>query len=64
MALLTSYSDANKIILQGKTQRITCGEPLSPLLTVNYEGGSLSSDTPSISATVDTWYEMICNSTA
>lgn len=58
MALLKTYSAANKIILNGKTRRITCGSPSDPVLSA-----SNASD-GSISVSSDVWYEMICHSTA
>lgn len=58
MALLKTYSGANKIILNGKTRRITCGSPSDPVLSA-----SNASD-GSISVSSDVWYEMICHSTA
>lgn len=57
MALLTTYTAANKIILSGKTRRITCGPPSTPIVSAKSEGGT-------ISVTTDVWYEMICHSTA
>ena len=58
MALLTTYTAANKIILSGKTRRITCGAPSTPIVSAaKSEGGT-------ISVTTDVWYEMICRSTA
>ena len=58
MALLTTYTAANKIILSGKTRRITCGPPSTPIISA-----SNASD-GSISVSSDVWYEMICHSTA
>lgn len=58
MALLKTYTAANKIILSGKTRRITCGPPSTPIISA-----SNASD-GSISASSDVWYEMICHSTA
>ena len=58
MALLTTYTAANKIILSGKTRRITCGAPSAPIVSATKtEGGT-------ISVTTSVWYEMICHSTA
>lgn len=58
MALLTSFSAANKIILSGKTRRITCGAPSAPTVSATKdEDGTFSVST-------DVWYEMICHSTA
>lgn len=58
MALLTTYTAANRIILNGKTRRITCGSPSDPLLSAkNAADGS-------ITVSSDVWYEMICHSTA
>lgn len=58
MALLKTYGSANKIILSGKTRRITCGAPSAPIISA-----SNASD-GSISVSSDVWYEMICHSTA
>lgn len=58
MALLTDFNDKNKITLQGKTQRITCGSPTDPMLTYEVKQG----ETPSVK--VSTWFEVICHSTA
>lgn len=58
MALLTTYSAANKVVLSGKTQRVTCGAPSDPTVTA-----TASSD-GTITVTADAWYEMICHSTA
>lgn len=58
MALLKTYSAANKIIINGKTRRITCGAPSDPILSA-----SNASD-GSITVSSDVWYEMICHSTA
>lgn len=61
MALLTAYSSSNMIVLQGKTQRITCGAPLDPVITIDAD---LSDKTAVGSVTVKTFFEMICHSTA
>lgn len=58
MALLTSYTAANKITLSGKTRRITCGAPSAPILSLSNAGDG------SITVSSDVWYEMICHSTA
>lgn len=58
MALLKTYGSANKIILSGKTRRITCGTPSAPLLSVTKTEDGI------ITVTTDVWYEMICHSTA
>ena len=58
MALLTYYNDKNMNILQGKTQRITCGVPTDPMITYEVKQG----ETPNVK--VSTWYEVICHSTA
>lgn len=58
MALLNTYGDANKIILSGKTRRITCGPPSEPILTAT------KSEAGTISVKTDVWFEMICHSTA
>ena len=58
MALLTSYTAANKIMLSGKTRRITCGAPSDPVVSAS------KSEDGTISVTTDVWYEMICHSTA
>lgn len=58
MALLTSYSAANKVVLQGKTQRITCGTPSEPVVSFKQVEG----ENPTLSS--DVWYEMTCHSTA
>ena len=58
MALLTSYTAANKIILSGKTRRITCGAPSAPIVSAT------KTEDGTISVTTDVWYEMICHSTA
>lgn len=58
MALLKTYGSANKIILSGKTRRITCGTPSAPLLSAT------KTEDGTITVTTDVWYEMICHSTA
>lgn len=58
MALLTSYTDANRIVLSGKTRRITCGAPSAPVVSAT------KSEDGTISVKTDVWYEMICHSTA
>lgn len=58
MALLTEFNDSNMNTLQGKTQRITCGAPTDPIVTLSVKQG----EAPTIK--VSTWYEMICHSTA
>lgn len=58
MALLTTYSNANKIILSGKTRRITCGTPSAPTVSAT------KSEDGTIAVSTDVWYEMICHSTA
>lgn len=58
MALLTSYTAANRIVLSGKTRRITCGAPSAPVVSAT------KSEDGTISVTTDVWYEMICHSTA
>ena len=58
MALLTYYDDRNKNTLQGKTQRITCGAPMEPVITYSAKLG----EKPDIK--LSTWYEVICHSTA
>ena len=58
MALLTTYTAANKIILSGKTRRITCGPPSTPIVSATKSEDGTISVTPSV------WYEMICHSTA
>ena len=58
MALLTSYTAANKIILSGKTRRITCGAPSAPIVSAT------KTEDGTIQVSSDVWYEMICHSTA
>lgn len=58
MALLTTYTAANKLILNGKTRRITCGTPSAPTVSAT------KSEDGTITVTTDVWYEMICHSTA
>ena len=58
MALLTSYTAANRIILSGKTRRITCGAPSDPTVSAT------KSEDGAFSVSTDVWYEMICHSTA
>lgn len=58
MALLTTYTDANKVLLAGKTRRITCGAPSDPTVTASVGDGG------AVSVSTDVWYEMICHSTA
>ena len=58
MALLTSYTAANRIVLSGKTRRITCGAPSAPIVS------AAKSEDGTISATAEAWYEMICHYTA
>lgn len=58
MALLTSYTAANRIVLSGKTRRITCGAPSAPVVSAT------KSEDGTFSVTTDVWYEMICHSTA
>ena len=58
MALLTTYTAANKIILSGKTRRITCGAPSAPIVSAT------KTEDGTIQVSSDVWYEMICNSTA
>ena len=58
MALLTSYTAANKIILSGKTRRITCGAPSAPIVSAT------KTEDGTIQVSSDVWSEMICHSTA
>lgn len=58
MALLTSYTAANRIILSGKTRRITCGAPSAPTVSATKD------EDGTITVSADVWYEMICHSTA
>ena len=58
MALLTYYNDKNMNTLQGKTQRITCGAPMEPVITYSAKLG----EKPDIK--LSTWFEVICHSTA
>lgn len=58
MALLTTYTNANRIILSGKTRRITCGAPSAPTVSATKD------EDGTISVSTDVWYEMICHSTA
>lgn len=58
MALLTTYTDANKIIQSGKTQRITCSAPSEPLVTL------AKGTDGNYTATSEAWYEMTCVSSA
>ena len=58
MALLTTYTAANKIILSGKTRRITCGAPSAPIVSAT------KTEDGTIQVSSDVWYEMICHSTA
>lgn len=58
MGLLTTYTDANKIVQSGKTRRITCGTPSAPTVSATRDGDG------AITVSTDVWYEMICHSTA
>ena len=58
MALLSTYTAANKIILSGKTRRITCGAPSAPTVSATKD------EDGTITVSSDVWYEMICHSTA
>ena len=58
MALLKTYGSANKIILSGKTRRITCGAPSAPVISAT------KTEDGTIQVSSDVWYEMICHSTA
>ena len=41
MALLTCYTAANRIVLSGKTRRITCGAPSAPIVSATKTSRSL-----------------------
>ena len=58
MSLINTYGKDNLVTLQAKTQRITCSTPTDAILTFSSKKG----ETPKVSS--DTWYEMVCHSTA